>query len=146
MSEENQVEQQEEVAQYQSAAPTLFPGDPGTKLVLHTHGPLTGSLVTMPEADADQAISEGWAQDPYVRPDQDPGYTQEESEQVNEKAAIGVAKLRGEPAPVAPPPEEEGQAQQGQEGQERRSTRRNRASTPSPDAGGGYITRDSTAE
>lgn len=67
------------------------------KDTVHLYGPLSGTRVTMPAADADAAIADGWAYDPYIpREAADEVATWEESHALNEKAAIAVAKLRGE--------------------------------------------------
>lgn len=53
----------------------------------------------MSKSEADAAISEGWAIDPFkpVEPDKEPKQlTDEERAHVLEKAEQGIAKLRGE--------------------------------------------------
>lgn len=69
-------------------------------VVVHvTHGSYAGQRLTLSKHDADAAISDGWAIDPFkpVEPDKEPKQlSEEERAHVLEKAEHAVAKLRGE--------------------------------------------------
>lgn len=70
-----------------------------TTAVHVTHGPYAGQRLTMNKSEADAAISEGWAIDPFkpVDPEKELKQpTEEERAHVLEKAEHAVAKLRGE--------------------------------------------------
>ena len=71
------------------------------------YGPYRGQRVHMLDADAAQAIAEGWAVDPHAPP-HDPPFdvtVQENADRVHAAAYAGAAKLRDAvPEPPAPPP------------------------------------------
>lgn len=71
------------------------------KTIEATAGPYKGQRLTMPAADADQAIADGWARDPFAPapgPDDKPAKepTDEERQAVMDKAEKAAKKLRGE--------------------------------------------------
>ena len=143
---------------YESAPVLPMPGDPNTKQTLHVYGPLAGSIVTMPTADADTAMAAGWARDAndhYPAPE-DTVHTPEETADLTEQANVAVAKLRGEPVgePVegADAPQPKPASQQSMSGQTSKQqpaseqAKAKKASTASSDESGAYKTRASTSE
>lgn len=80
------------------------------KLVEATAGPYRGQRLTLPIADADQAVKDGWAKDPFAAPPTDEELaeaklpTEEERLKVEEAAAKAARKLRGEEEPAAEKP------------------------------------------
>jgi hypothetical protein len=71
-----------------------------TKVIEATAGPYAGQRLTVPAADADAAIKDGWAIDPFAAVDPDaeppPAQTEEERMKTSEAAAKAARKLRGE--------------------------------------------------
>lgn len=66
-------------------------------------GPYSGQRLNMPAADADQAVSDGWARDPFAPPvepakgaEPKPPPTDEERAATLAKADKALRKLRGE--------------------------------------------------
>lgn len=70
-----------------------------TKQVEATAGPYAGQRLTMPVDEAEQAITDGWARDPFAPPTDEPPkeQTDEERADVVKKAEKAARKLRGEP-------------------------------------------------
>jgi hypothetical protein len=78
-----------------------------------TVGPYAGQRLTMSRADADAAIAEKWAVDPFAPPptkeeeekqakEAKPMMTEEERAEITAKAEKAARKLRGEPEPEEP--------------------------------------------
>jgi hypothetical protein len=66
------------------------------------YGPFRSQRIWMPDADATQAVADGWAFDPY-QPRPEPPYdltVQTDADYVYEAARVGAARLRGELPPV----------------------------------------------
>lgn len=73
-----------------------------TKRIEALFGPYAGGHIDLPTADANQAIADGWARDPYAEPDPDAKpieWTDELHASVNAAAAKAARKIRGEPEP-----------------------------------------------
>lgn len=71
-----------------------------TKVIEATAGPYRGQRLTMPAADADTAIDDGWAVDPTKPIDADaspPELNDEQRSEILAKAETAARKLRGEP-------------------------------------------------
>lgn len=71
------------------------------KQVEVTIGDYAGRRLTMPAADADAAVAEGWAIDPHGPPldpnaEPKPAPTEEERDDMLKKADRAIRKLRGE--------------------------------------------------
>lgn len=85
-----------------------------TSVIEAVIGPYRGQRLTMPKAEAQQAIADKWAIDPFAPPSKEDEVpkkpmTDEERAEIIAKAEAGLAKLRGEePPPKAelakPPP------------------------------------------
>ena len=76
-----------------------MPDETETKRVQATHGEFAGQLLDLPTADAEQAISDGWAVDPFAPadPDAEPEeFDQDKHDKANVAAAKAARKLRGE--------------------------------------------------
>ena len=75
--------------------------DETTRLIEATAGPYRGQRLTMPAADAEEAIAAGWARDPFAPPSDEPAPlpTQEETHAMLKAAEKAARKLRGEPEP-----------------------------------------------
>ena len=72
-----------------------------TKRIEALFGPLAGSIMDIPTADADAAISDGWARDPFATPSAEDEQKQKEwsaetHEKVIEAAEKAARKIRGE--------------------------------------------------
>ena len=69
-----------------------------TKRIRPIWGEFRDQNIDLPIADADQAIADGWAVDPYAETPRElpPLLTDEERLQMEEKSAIAIAKARGE--------------------------------------------------
>lgn len=110
-----------------------------TKRIEATLGPYAGSHLDLPSADAEQAIADGWARDPYAAPDPNagtPAFDQEKHDKTMVAAEKAARKLRGEPEP-----EEHEKA--------RKSAAKNETRTSSMEAdttGKGYETRATTTK
>src|SRR5262245_52536878 len=88
-----------------------------TKEIEGTVGPYAGQRLTLPAADADAAIADGWARDPFapLDPNAEPPklLTDEERQKVLEAANKAASKLRGEePADEPPKPKPAAKAEQ----------------------------------
>lgn len=100
------------------------------------YGPFAGQQIDLPAADADQAISDGWARDPFARPSDKPvdPLTQEKLDAAIVAAEKAARKLRGEPEPkkkaAGKPAEKEA----------------TRTSTADTQEGGGYKTRTTRSD
>lgn len=70
------------------------------KRVQPLYGPYAGQQLDMPAADADAAIADGWAIDPFAPPAETKELSAEERDQVVEKADKAARKLRGEEQPA----------------------------------------------
>jgi len=73
---------------------------PETKRIEAVFGPLAGSLMDIPTADADAAIADGWARDPYAPPPSADEPVKEfdaaAHDQVLAAAEAAARKIRGE--------------------------------------------------
>ena len=69
-----------------------------TKRIRPIWGEFADQDIDLPAADADLAISDGWAFDPYAETPREPPplLTDEERLQMEELSAIAIAKARGE--------------------------------------------------
>jgi hypothetical protein len=70
-----------------------------TKVIEAIAGPYKGQRLTLPTADADQAIDDGWAKDPFepVDPDAEPPeFDQEANDAMIVAAEKAARKMRGE--------------------------------------------------
>lgn len=71
-----------------------------TKRIEALYGPYAGSQIDIPTADADQAIADGWARDPFAPPaepsDEPVEYDREAHEKAIEAAEKAARKFRGE--------------------------------------------------
>jgi hypothetical protein len=66
-------------------------------LIEATAGPYAGQRLTVPAADAKQAIADGWARDPFATELEEPKeMTEEKRAKVAEAADKAARKLRGE--------------------------------------------------
>lgn len=89
-----------------------------SKQVLVTHGAYAGQRLTMPAGDADSAVRDGWAVDPFAAPLSDeerakrPLETDEERAKRAEAADKAGRKLRGEDEDASRP----GRAKSADEG------------------------------
>ena len=62
-----------------------------------TAGPYAGQRLTVPAADAKQAIADGWARDPFAtEPEEPKDMTDDDRAKVAEAADKAAKKLRGE--------------------------------------------------
>jgi hypothetical protein len=68
-----------------------------------TLGPYRGQRLTVPTADADRAIADGWATDPFAPPVEPKEQTEEERASAIEAAEKAARKLRGEEEGEAKP-------------------------------------------
>jgi hypothetical protein len=93
-----------------SDEPKKMPEEPAAIQV--TAGPYAGQRLTMSKADADAAIAEKWAVDPFALPPtkeeeekqtkEAKPMTEEERLEIRAKAEKAARKLRGEPEPEEP--------------------------------------------
>lgn len=99
-----------------------------TKRVRATLGEFAGREIDMPAADADQAISDGWAVDPFAPPPETPEepMSAEDQEKAVEASSKAIEKLR-----AGGEPEKEAKGK--------------KAATPEPETGG-YKTRSRKGE
>lgn len=67
-----------------------------------TAGPYRGQRLTVSKADAEAAIAEGWAIDPFAARPEGKTMTDEERLDLLAKAEAGARKLRGEKGNEAP--------------------------------------------
>ena len=69
-------------------------------------GPYRGQRIMMPDADAAQAIADGWAIDPHAPPIEPPFdlSVRENADRVHEAARVGSAMLRDLDTTLPPPP------------------------------------------
>ena len=70
-----------------------------TKRVEALYGPYAGTQIDIPAADADAAIADGWARDPFATPDpkaKPVEWTQEAHDKAMVAAEKAARKLRGE--------------------------------------------------
>lgn len=69
-----------------------------TKMIEATAGPYAGQRLTVSKADADEAIADGWARDPFAPPSDKPAkeLTGEEHQAMIAKAEKSARKIRGE--------------------------------------------------
>lgn len=70
------------------------------RLMEGLYGPYRNQRIAMPDEDADQAVADGWAFNPFL-PRPDPPYdltVQANADLVFEAARAGAAKLRGDPS------------------------------------------------
>lgn len=70
-----------------------------TKRIEGLHGPYAGKHIDLPSADADAAISEGWARDPYAAIDPSkpqPEFNAEKYDAMLVNAEKAARKIRGE--------------------------------------------------
>lgn len=75
-----------------------------TKVIEAIAGPYAGQRLTVPAADADAAIKDGWARDPFAPVDPDaepPELDQEAHDKMLTAAQKAARKLRGEEEPDA---------------------------------------------
>lgn len=68
------------------------------KTIEAIYGPYAGQRLLMQAADADQAIADGWARDPFAKPSDEPAkeLSGEDVSKIQEKAEKAARKLRGE--------------------------------------------------
>ena len=69
------------------------------KRVQATHGPYRGTQIDLPVADAEQAIADGWAIDPFAPVDpnaEPPEFDQDKQDKAEAAAEAAARKLRGE--------------------------------------------------
>lgn len=123
------------------------------KRIQPTHGPYTGSQIDLPTADAEAAISDGWAIDPFAPVD--PNATPKEFSQDDHDKAIAAAekaarKIRGEVDPDDNPGHKKAEAKpahathESSRSESSRSEVEDRESEASAGEGGTYQTRRST--
>lgn len=66
------------------------------KMIEATAGPYAGQRISIPAGDADQAITDGWARDPFATPDPKAKPKEWDMEKVGAAAEKAARKLRGE--------------------------------------------------
>lgn len=66
------------------------------RIIQATVGPYAGQRLTVSATEADRAIAEGWAIDPFAEPKEAKEQTEEERAKSAEAAAAGARRLRGE--------------------------------------------------
>lgn len=74
-----------------------------TKRIEATHGPYRGTQLDLPTADAEQAIKDGWARDPFaaIDPNAEPvEFDQDKHDKAEAAAEKAVRKMRGEDEPA----------------------------------------------
>lgn len=120
----------------ESAAPSE------TKRIEATHGPYAGAQIDVPTADADSAIADGWAFDPYAEVDPNPNAEPKEITADDNARALAAAetaarKFRGEAEPPKPAPARSAKAAPASDAADRTSD--------SSGADAGYQTRQASA-
>ena len=84
-----------------------------TKRIEALYGPYRGQHLDLPAADADQAIKDGWARDPYAEPSAEvQALDPEKQEKATAAAEKAARKLRGEDEPPAAEPAAEEKTEQ----------------------------------
>lgn len=75
-----------------------------TKRIEALHGPYAGQHLDLPAADADQAIADGWARDPFAAASDKPipDFDAEKHDKMLVAAQKASRKLRGEDEPKDP--------------------------------------------
>lgn len=115
-----------------------------TKRVQATHGPYAGSQIDLESSDAEAAIADGWAIDPFatVDPKAEPKeWSQEAHDTATAAAAKAARKLRGEPEPDNPGEKDKKPEAKPAADSERRDSSETSGGS---DTSGGYQTRRST--
>lgn len=104
------------------------------------YGPYAGRHLDVAAADADQAISDGWARDPYTPRAEATEFDQEKYDAMLIAADKAARKLRGEQEPAAPA-KKEGKAK------DKPLKEEDRAATAKPEGSGStYQTRRVTTK
>lgn len=116
-----------------------------TKRIEALYGPFAGGQIDIPAGDAEQAIADGWARDPYATPDpkaEPKEWTQEGHDAMIKAAEKAARKIRGEAEPKAAK-EAKGKEDANADTQAAVGEARERQMEAGKNDNGGYETRQS---
>lgn len=118
-----------------------------TKRIRATHGPYAGQNLDVAAADADQAITDGWAIDPFAAVDPNappPEFNQEKHDAMLVAAQKAARKLRGEHEPGTDPNPEHGKDDEHRK--DKPQPKEQRSLEAEKPAATGYETRGTTSK